>query len=204
MPDTPITDAQQLMQEHNIRHLPVVSDSEQQHLVGLLNRETVIKAVPWSAASLSVLETQYVLSKITVGKVMLHDVLTVSESATVEEAARTMVDNKISCLPVLRQGVLVGIITDIDLLSTAMEMLGAREPGLRIAITVPDRVGEFSRLSTAIAAVGGSISAFGTWSVGKPGVSIGVVLKVTLVSRDQLISVVEDLEGVEILDVRQM
>jgi acetoin utilization protein AcuB len=202
-PDTPIIEAQQLMQDHNIRHVPVVT--EHQNLVGLLTREAMLQAMPWSASSLSVLETQYILSKVTAGKVMIRDVMTVTEDVAVEEAARIMVDHKIGCLPVLRAGALVGIITDIDLLSTTMEMLGARQSGLRLSVTTPDRVGEMAKLSAAIAAIGGNLRAVGSWGEGGQGRRRwGVVLKVSRVSKEQLMAAVEKLTDVEILDVREM
>jgi len=201
-PDTPIIEAQRLMQDHNIRHIPVVT--EHQNLVGLLTRETMLQAIPWSAASLSVLETQYILSKITAGKVMIDEVITVTEDVAVEEAAIIMVDQKIGCLPVLRAGALVGMITDIDLLSTTMEMLGARQPGLRLSITVPDRVGEMARLAAAIAAIGGNLNAVGSWQVKRKSERWGVVLKVSRVSKEQLVNALGKLSEVEILDVRVM
>lgn len=199
-PDTPITEAQQLMREHDIRHLPVLY--EQQTLVGLVTREAVLKAVPWSAASLSVLETQYVLSKVKVGKVMLRDVITVTEDVPVEDAARIMVDNKASCLVVMRQEKLVGVITDVDLLSTTMEMLGARRMGVRLSVTIPNRVGEMARLSAAIASIGGNLTAFSTWK-GEPPEPLGVVLKVDGVSKEQLVAAVEKLTEIDVLDVRE-
>ena len=209
-PDTPITEAQRLMQEHNVQHLPVVTNHHQ--LVGLLTREMMLQAVPWSAASLSVLETQYILSKIKVSKVMRREVITVSEEMAVEEAARIMVDHKIGCLPVLREGDLVGIITNIDLLATTMEMLGARRPGLRLAVMVPHRVGEIARLSTAIAGIGGNLTAFGTWEsretrfLEETGFlqQIGVVLRVDGITQEQLVATVTKLAEIEILDVREM
>jgi acetoin utilization protein AcuB len=200
-PDTPIVEAQRSMQEHSIRHIPVVT--EHHNLVGLLTRETVLKAIPWSATSLSALETQYVLSKITAGKVMIRDVITVSEDVAVEEAARIMVDHTLGCLPVLRAGAMVGMITDIDLLSTTMEMLGARQPGLRLSVTLPNRVGEMARLSAAIAAIGGYISALGSWQVKQNLERWGVVLKVNRVSKEQLMDTVEKIPEIEILDVRE-
>jgi acetoin utilization protein AcuB len=206
-PDTPVMNAQRLMQDHNIRHMPVVID--QDHLVGLLTRETMLQAVPWSAASLSTVETQYILSKVTVGKVMIRDVLYITEDVAVEEAARIMVDRKIGCLPVVREGTLVGIITDIDLLSTTMEMLGARRPGLRLTVLVPYRVGQIARLASAIADIGGNLTAFGTWeSEAIPPATVpeqmGIVLRVERISREELISTVQKLAEIEILDVREV
>ena len=199
-PDTPITEAQQLMHTHGIRHLPVVADHNQ--LAGLLDREAVIRAIPWSAASLSALETRYILSKVKVGKVMMRDVITTTEDVPVEEAARTMVDNRVTCLPVLRQTALVGIITDIDLLSVTMEMLGARRQGVRLSVLVPNQPGEMARLSAAIASIGGNLAAFGSWKGQNPAEPLGIVLKVDRIAKEQLVAIVEKLEDVEILDVR--
>jgi acetoin utilization protein AcuB len=201
-PDTPVTEAQGLMQEHNVRHLPVVTDHHK--LVGLLTRETMLRAIPWSATSLSMLETQYILSKVKVGKIMSHDLITITEDVPVEEAARIMVDHKINCLLVLREEALVGIITDIDLLSTTMEMLGARQPGLRLSVTVPNRVGEMARLSTVIAGIGGNLSAFGSWQRRRAPDRLGIVLKVTGVSKEQLVATVEKLTEMEILSIYEM
>ncbi|MFQ5578033.1 MAG: CBS and ACT domain-containing protein [Anaerolineae bacterium] len=206
-PDTPIIEAQATMQQRNIRHLPVVENNDS--LVGLLNRETMLRAIPWSAGHLSAFETQYILSKIKARNVMVRDVITVAEDELVEEAARIMVDHKLTCLPVMRNQALVGIITDIDLLAITMEMLGARQHGLRLSVMVPNRVGEIARLSAAIAAIGGNLTAFGTWegeldpASGHPK-QMGIVLRAEEVSREQLMSVVEDLGDVEILNIRQV
>jgi acetoin utilization protein AcuB len=206
-PDTRIIKAQETMQRHNIRHLPVVSDCN--NVVGLLTRETMLRAVPWSADYLSALETQYILSKVSVGKVMIPNVITVTEDVAVEEAARIMVDHKVGCLPVVREGSLVGIITDIDLLGTTMEMLGARRSGLRLSVTVPYRVGEIARLSTAIAGIGGNLTAFGTWEGEINSASgipehMGIVLRVDGISKARLVATVEELAEIAILDVREL
>jgi acetoin utilization protein AcuB len=206
-PETPIIEAQEKMRQHNIRHLPVVEGDF--HLVGLLNRETILQAMPWSAAHLSAFETQYILSKVKAHNVMLRDVITVTEDELVEEAARIMVDHKVTCLPVVRNNRLVGIITDIDLLAITMEMLGARRHGLRLSVLVPNRVGEIARLSTAIASIGGNLAAFGTWEGELDPISgspkqIGIVLRVEAVSKEQVITAVEKLADVEILNLREV
>ena len=206
-PDIPIIEAQQKMQRHNIRHLPVVDQSN--HVVGLLTRETMLQAVPWSQSALSTLETQYILSKIKAGKVMIQDVITITEDVAVEEAARIMVDKKIGCLPVVRDEALIGIITDIVLLATTMEMLGARRPGLRLSVLVPYRPGEIARLTSAIAGINGNVTAFGTWEAelnlasGIPE-HMGIVLRVDGISKARLVATVEKLAEMAILDVREL
>jgi acetoin utilization protein AcuB len=206
-PDTAITEAQEIMQSHNIRHLPVVD--ENLHIVGLLNRETMLQAMPWSATHLSAFETQYILSKVKASNVMLREVITVTEDEAVEEAARIMVDRKVNCLLVVRDEVLVGVITDIDLLSITMEMLGARRPGLRLSVMIPHRAGQIARLTAAIASISGNLTAFGTWegevdsTAGIPE-KLGIVLRVEGVSKENLLAVVQKIEEFEVLEVREM
>ena len=206
-PELPISEAQQRMQRHHIRHLPVV-DAEQ-HVMGLLTRETMLQAVPWSQVALSSLETQYILSKIKAGKVMIREVITITEDVPVEEAARIMVDHQIGCLPVVRDDQLVGIITDIDLLAVTMEMLGARQPGLRLSVLVPNRPGEIARLTGAIAAIHGNVTAFGTWEGELDPVSgqprhLGLVVRVEGIAKRQLEAILAKLAEIEILDLREM
>ena len=206
-PDTPIIEVQAKMQHHNIRHLPVVEDNV--CLVGLLNREAMLQAMPWSATHLSAFETQYILSKVKARNVMLRDVITVAENELVEEAARIMVDHKVTCLPVMQNQRLVGIITNTDLLAITMEMLGARRHGLRLSVMVPYRIGEIARLSAAIAGIGGNLTAFGTWEGELDPISgvpkqMGIVLRVEAVSKELVISVVEELADIETLNVREV
>ncbi len=208
-PDTPIIEAQRLMQERNIWHLPVVAippttdPARCDELVGLLSRTTVLQAVPWSATSLSALETQYILARVKVGKVMIREVVTITEDVPVEEAARSMLDHKIGCLPIMRDGRLVGIISGTDLLATLTEMVGGRRPGLRLSVTVPNVVGSMARLSASIAGIGGNLTAFTSW-MGQWGPDrLGVVLKVDNVTQEQLVSAVTPLPGVEVLEVRK-
>ena len=208
-PDTPIIEAQRLMQERNIWHLPVVAippttdPARCDELVGLLSRTTVLQAVPWSATSLSALETQYILARVKVGKVMIREVVTITEDVPVEEAARSMLDHKIGCLPIMRDGRLVGIISGTDLLATLTEMVGGRRPGLRLSVTVPNVVGSMARLSASIAGIGGNLTVFTSW-MGQWGPDrLGVVLKVDNVTQEQLVSAVTPLPGVEVLEVRK-
>ena len=154
-PETRIISAQETMQCHNIRHLPVVSNGTR--VVGLLTRETMLRAVPWSADYLSALETQYILSKVSVGKVMTPNVITVTEDVAVEEAARIMVDHKVGCLPVLREGSLVGIITDTDIFKTFVEITGGGKAGTHIEARMPDQAGQLALFIKAISDVGSYI-----------------------------------------------
>lgn len=156
-PGTPIQDALQLMRTEHIRRAPVVD--EQGRLVGIVSERDLLHASPSEATSLSIWEVHYLLSKITVDRIMAKDVLTVTEDTPIEEAARIMADNKIGGLPVLRGTEVVGIVTETDLFKVFLELLGAREAGVRLSALVADRTGELAKLTSAITKAGGNILA---------------------------------------------
>lgn len=199
-PDRPISEAQRLMTETNIRHLPVVTPKG--NLVGIVTRTTLNKVMPSKLTSLSVWEINYQLNKITVGEAMVRDVVTVVENMPIEEAARIMLEKKIGCLPVMRGDKLVGIITDIDLMRTMTELLGAREHGVRITLLVPDQEGELCKITSAIAQHGGYISALGTYAADEP-LKWWVIVKVRFVDREALVKTFEALPDIELIDVRE-
>ena len=62
---------------------------------------------PSTAITPSIFEMSYLLANLHVQEVMSTPVITVSEEAPLEEAARLMVEKKIGCLPVMRNGDLV-------------------------------------------------------------------------------------------------
>ncbi|HSB89803.1 MAG TPA: CBS and ACT domain-containing protein [Anaerolineales bacterium] len=156
-PETPIQDALQLMRTDHIRRAPVVD--EQGRLVGIVAERDLLEASPSDATSLSIWEVHYLLSKITVERIMTRKVVTVTEDTPIEEAARVMADNKIGGLPVMRDNEVVGIVTETDLFKVFLELLGAREAGVRLSALIPDRPGELAKLTTAITKAGGNILA---------------------------------------------
>jgi CBS domain-containing protein len=112
-PDTLIGDAHKLMKEKKIRRLPVVKHDK---LVGIITVGDVREASPSDATSLSIWELNYLWSQLTVERIMTHDVLTISPDTTVIEAAKIMLEQKVSGLPVVDSHQnLVGILTESDI-----------------------------------------------------------------------------------------
>jgi acetoin utilization protein AcuB len=157
-PDLTIIDALGLMKHEKIRRTPVVKDGM---LVGIVSDKDLLNASPSPAASLSVWEINYLMSKITIREVMTKNVLTVMVDTPIEEAARIMADNKIGGLPVIKDGEIVGIITETDLFKVFLELMGAREEGVRVTAYIPEQRGVLARLTQAIAGAGGNFIAFG-------------------------------------------
>lgn len=197
--DSSILAAQRIMKENNVRHLPVLNKTGA--LVGLVTRTSLEQVRPSKLTTLSIYELSYQLDKITVRDAMVRKVVTVGEDVPIEQAARLMLEHKIGSLPVLRGERLVGIITDTDLMRTMLELLGARQPGVRLTLKVPDTAGELARVTAAIAAEHGDIGAMGTLPSDEP-LKWWVVLKVRYMDRDCLVAAIKGLPEVELLDVR--
>ena len=123
----------------------------------------MLNASPSQATSLSVWELNYLLSKVTVKDVMTRKVITVNEDTPIEEAARIMADQKIGGLPVVKGDQVVGIITETDLFKIFLELMGARETGVRATVLVPNQPGVLAKLTKVIAEAGGNILALGTF-----------------------------------------
>ena len=134
----------------------------------------------------------YLLAKLTIKQVMSSPVTAVTMDTPLEEAARIMADQKIGGLPVLDQGELVGIITETDLFKVLLEMMGAREKGVRLNVRVPNRAGEIAKLSQAIFNLGGNIIALGT-SAGEDPSTSTLTLKVVGPELEKLRTLIEPL-----------
>ncbi|MBP5402704.1 MAG: CBS domain-containing protein [Treponema sp.] len=148
------TEAKAAMVENKVNKLPVVDNGK---LVGIVTKNDLLKAEPSSATTLDMYEISYLLSKLTVKKLMVKDVITVSPDEVVEEAARIMVDNQISCLPVIKDGALVGIVTENDLFDLFTQMFGARQKGVRAVVFVEDKPGQLAKVTKEISDQNGNI-----------------------------------------------
>lgn len=141
-PDQPAIRAYQLMRDRRFRHLPVVAEGR---LVGVVS-ERDLRPVLLSPG----------LAEATVGEVMVESPITIAPEAQVEEAARLLVTRKIGCLPVVAGDDLVGIVTETDLLSVFVELLGLLRASARIDVVVPV-VEAFQEVSRLIREQGGEI-----------------------------------------------
>ena len=200
-PEMPVTEAQELMRETGIRHLPIVDEKES--LVGLITQRSLLSALPSDVSNFSQFEISYILAKIKVRDVMARDLVTIDGNTAIEEAARVMADEKIGCLPVMQKDRLVGIITDNDLFTIMVDLLGARRPGVRVTVLQPDRTGEIARLTTAIAQQGGYLSVcVGYYPPTMPD-NWTSVCKVLNIDQGKLVEIINGLEDMQVQDVRE-
>lgn len=196
--DATVDDALHTMRERKVRRLPVVDASGR--MVGIVSDKDLLLAAPSPAASLSVYEMHYLLSKLTVKRVMSSPVITVDPDTPLEEAARIMADNKIGGLPVSEDGRLVGIITETDIFKILLELLGARAPGLRVTLYVREAKGVLASITRTISDLGGNIISLVTFGE-KAGGRL-IMVKANDVDPDALEGALTSLRGVSVVDFR--
>lgn len=147
-PKTPVMEAMQRLRKGGYRRLPVVDGGR---LVGIVTDRDLKDATPSSATTLSVYELNYLLSKLSVREVMTAPVVTVAPEDPVEEASLLMETHKISGLPVVAEGRLEGMLTITDMLRAFVAMLGLRDGGTRVTVSLPDEPGVLARAAGAAA-----------------------------------------------------
>jgi CBS domain-containing membrane protein len=103
-----------IMEEHHIRHVPVVDDEGR--VVGLVSNRDLVRTALHDDVELPLTERQDLLGALKVRAAMVRGVETVTPETSIDEAGEMMLENKFSCLPVTEvQGRgLVGIITEAD------------------------------------------------------------------------------------------
>lgn len=199
-PDMKISDAAELMKKEKVHRLPVLDKNGK--LIGVVSEKDILKAAPSPVSTLSAYETNYLLSKLTIKKIMSSNPVTISKDTTVEEAARLMVDEDISCLPVLENEKLVGIVSKTDMFKMLLELFGARHFGVRIEFLVEDKPGTIATISHALAERGMDIISLGTF-MGTDASNAICTVKVQGGSVSQVVDIMKPYV-MQILDVREV
>ena len=102
-----------------VRHFPVLDDGK---VVGVVSQRDLYKASLGSVMKYGEKAQRAFLEGLAVKEVMSDPVITIAPHASVQEAARVMMEKKIGCLPVLEGAQLVGIVTETDMLKLVAEM----------------------------------------------------------------------------------
>jgi acetoin utilization protein AcuB len=145
--DEAMNNAVKLMKENGIEHLPVTRKGK---LVGIVTKSDLFKASPSEATSLEIHELTYLLAKMKVKDIMTKNPVTVSMRDTVEHAAQIMLENDVTCLPVMDGDHVISIITDGDLFRVLVELTGVRKGGIQFGARIPDEPGTIRPLADVI------------------------------------------------------
>ncbi len=199
-PDTSVPEARAILKREKISRLPVLDKDNR--LIGIATEYDMVNACPSAATSFDMWEMSYLLSKLKIEKVMSRNPITIDEDCTVEEAARIMADNNISGLPIMRENLLIGIITESDLFKLFTELFGARKKGIRATIVIPEKKGELALITAAIAKEGGNIIAMVTFLADDPSKS-SCTIKVEGMSLEKFTAILAPMVE-EISDIREI
>jgi acetoin utilization protein AcuB len=201
-PSMRAAEVQKLMVESKVRHVPVVGDGKRP--LGLITRDR-LRIPPTELGSLNVWEITRYLADLKVKDVMVggSDLSTIEPEATLEDAAKIMAENKIGCLPVVEENVVVGIITETDMLVQLADLLGGYVPGVRVTVRLPGKIGGYAKITGAMAARGWGMYATGSVPAPKREDYWDIVLKIRDVPAEEIVSALEEIEGCEVLDVRE-
>lgn len=199
-PDANVVEASDLMKKEKVHRLPVLDKDKR--LVGVISEKDILFATPSPASSLSIHEMAYLLSKLTVKKIMSKNPVTIDKHTTVEEAARLMVDQDLSCLPVVDGDKLIGIVSKSDIFKMVLELFGARRLGTRMSFLVDDKPGTIAIISKIVAEAGYDIISFGTF-MGTDPTNALCTIKVTGCTKEDLVKLLTP-HVKQIMDVREV
>jgi acetoin utilization protein AcuB len=142
-PEQSIFEANKLMLQHKVRHLPVIDEGN--HLIGIVSDRDIRDAAPSILGNPT--EQNNVLEN-PIKTIMRTNLITGHPLDFVEEIGAIFYEHHISCLPIIQDHKLVGIITETDLLHTLIELTGAHQPGSQIEIKAPNRAGVLHGITT--------------------------------------------------------
>ncbi|MBM7701188.1 acetoin utilization AcuB family protein [Metabacillus iocasae] len=141
-PTNTIEEAIKLLEEHKIRHIPIVNDHNE--LAGIISDRDVRDASP----SIFHRNTHLEDLQQPIQSIMKTSVITAHPLDFVEEVASVFYEYQIGCLPITKNNKLVGIITERDLLHTLIQLTGAHQPGSQIEVKVENKAGVLSEVTS--------------------------------------------------------
>ena len=116
-----INDARQIMTEKHIRHIPVTDNDKR--LLGLVTQRDVLAATDPAILQQESVPSWQENAEISLSDIMIRDISVIHPSDSLRQAAMFLQSHKYGCLPVVSDERLVGIITDSDFISIAINLL---------------------------------------------------------------------------------
>lgn len=149
-PDKTVFDAQDLMAQNKIRHLPVVDAN--QKLIGIVTDRDIRSALPYNFIKDACSpEQREEICALTVKDIMTRDPISISPTYTIQDALLMIQNSRVGALPVVDdEGKLSGILSVRDLLRAFINVLGIGEPGTLLCILVKEKVGQLKIIVDAI------------------------------------------------------
>ncbi len=197
-PETSVMKASQMMKENNVRRLPVLDEDGK--LVGIVSDRDLKEASPSKATTLDVHELYYLLSELKIKDIMSKKVITVKPTDTVEKAAVIMLENKVTGLPVVEDGRVVGILSQGDVFRVLTSITGIYRGGTVFSFILEDRPGSIKEVADVIRKHGGRmVSILTSYDMCEEGTR-RVAIRIADMPQDRLAALEKELEGEFTLD----
>ncbi|MBR7888934.1 CBS domain-containing protein [Marinomonas sp. A79] len=113
--------AKELMQEKNIRNIPITNEEGQ--CVGMLTQREYLRHAFYLVSQFGTQLLSKKEQQTPIANAMNKDILTVSPDTDLDMAAEFFIENKYGCLPVTKDDKLIGILTPVDFVKLAHSML---------------------------------------------------------------------------------
>jgi acetoin utilization protein AcuB len=154
--ETYLKDAAKLMETHNIRGLPVLSEGR---LAGYITDREIKRASASEISRLERVPEMYrMITHIKVKEFMIKNPTKILTDYTLEKAAETMMANKLSSAPVVdREGDLKGIVSQTDIFRALVSFIGTKKEGIQFAFQLEDRPGSIKEVTDLIRMFNGRI-----------------------------------------------
>ena len=192
-PETSVMKASQMMKENNVRRLPVLDGDGK--LVGIVSDRDLKEASPSKATTLDVHELYYLLSELKVKDIMSRKVYTIKPLDTVEKAAVIMLESKVTGLPVVEDGGVVGILSEGDVFRVLTSITGIYRGGTVFSFVLEDRPGSIKEVADVIRKHGGRmVSILTSYDMCEEGTR-KVAIRIADMPQDKLAGLQKELEG---------
>ncbi|ATD80889.1 MULTISPECIES: CBS and ACT domain-containing protein [Desulfovibrio] len=156
VPDTSLLQCRKLLKDNRINYLPVVDRDN--IVVGLIASADLKAFAPQHTTGFEILEALDILAETKVKDVMVVAPVTIHYNNTVEQAAKTMFDRHVACLPVIDdEDKLVGIITGWDIFHALLNMSGAEQGGEEAGFVLPNQPGTIREILDTLKTHGMSV-----------------------------------------------
>ncbi|MBW2642792.1 MAG: CBS domain-containing protein [Deltaproteobacteria bacterium] len=166
--DDYISKAIRLMEENNIRMLPVM---EKEKMVGIVTERDLKSASASGIAILNVDKVRSLINKTKIKEIMTKDPVTIPWDLTIEEVSEILLFNKIPGVPIMgNKGNLKGIITQTDLFRALISLTGIAKRGIQIGVLIKDRFRTIREIVHTIQKYGGRmVSILSTYNRAREG-----------------------------------
>ncbi len=120
-PTDTIHEARELMVEKRIRNIPIVTDDGK--FVGLLTKQVVLAVSVSALADIDAQERDELESHVPISEVMITEVAIAEENTNLNKAAQFLLQQQHGCLPIFKDGKIIGILTESDFVKLALYLM---------------------------------------------------------------------------------